>query len=231
MSYDFHYYIGCRIPEKDGKYRYHPLGAFSPKGEFLDVLTRSRNSASNLYQDFYSLDEDEMSDELKRAYMTTVTDNTDEWDATKYKKEPYSKGFKYLPVTELPHGSFMQTGYFLISDVSRYEEEKQQYGDKVYDFDGFYEKLSPVVYAAKLQAEITTGNGMIKYSNLEADDTDYEGYDNETGHKASDFMYYAYPDFSSPEYEASILRHEASIYEFVTGIPDDAERIILETEG
>ena len=47
---------------------------------------------------------------------------------------------------------------------------------------------------------------------------------------ASDYMYYAYPDYHSKEYEAFILRELAEALRDYN-MPKDVKYVILETEG
>lgn len=111
---------------------------------------------------------------------------------------------KYLSVNQLPTKSFIKTGYFLISDVQTYEKNNDDSEDL------FYESLTPALYAAKLQNEIMLGKTDSEYS-------------------ASDYMFYAYPDYFSREYEASILLHMAHSMENYN--LHDVEYVVLETEG
>lgn len=117
---------------------------------------------------------------------------------------------KYLEVDKLPSSSFIKTGYFLIEDVKEYERDN--------DAEGlFYDYLSPTLYAEKAKIEILFGK------NKPVKDDEY------TEHNASDYMFYAYPDYSSREYESFLLHRAASSLEDYD--LRDIEYVILETEG
>lgn len=128
-----------------------------------------------------------------------------------FEYEDWQEGVKYCSVDHLPRGSFIKTGYFLIDEVKAYEGKEW--------FDGFSDILSPQIYAAKMAHEMTFGKNQPQ--------KDVEGFEY-TEPNASDYMYYAYPDYNSKEYEAFVLR------ECVDALEDwrnDKEYVILETEG
>ena len=51
-------------------------------------------------------------------------------------------------------------------------------------------------------------------------------------HGARGYMYFAYPDYNSPEYEASVLRLAAEMLgEYNSDLPKDARLVILLSEG
>ena len=119
---------------------------------------------------------------------------------------------KYLSLNALPKNSFIKTGYFLINEVQAHESDY---------FDGFSNVLSPEIYAAKLQNELMLGKNQPK-----EDDKGYEYAE----YNASDYMYYAYPDYGSKEYESHII--QAAIDMLPTyDLPPGAESVVLETEG
>lgn len=198
MGYYYNYFAGYKL---DGKF--YPLGPYDNKGKIHPIISRSASFASKLYRDFYVINDVEISDELRK-----------EFEYSNWKEEKVCE-VKYLPLLELPGGSFIQTGYFLINDVKQYEL------DQDYDFDGFYDRLTPEVYAAKLQHEITFGK------NQPQKDEEDEEY---TEPNASDYMYYAYPDYHSEEYEADIIRQVIHMLDEY-GLPEKAELVVLETEG
>ncbi len=191
MSYYYNYYIGYK---KDNKI--YPFGPYDANGKFYSIISKSRSFASNLYEDFYRVKEEQISDELRKIFSYK-----------NYKNEEVVE-VKYLPVKDLPKGSFIKTGYFLIDEVERYEKTEET--------DEFSTPLTPQIYAAKLQNEVMLGK---KKSN----DEECVEYN------ASDYMYYAYPDYNSKEYEAFILRNVAGNFDF--SIPEGAELVILEDEG
>ena len=133
MSYYYNYYVGYK---KDGKI--YPLGPYNCRGQLRSVMTNSRSFASNLYNEFYSVPDNMISDELRQKF------ENEDWNGNKTTK------VKYLPVNELPRGSYIKSGYFLISDVQEYEKT----GDTS---ELFYDTVSPTIYAAKLDYELKFG--------------------------------------------------------------------------
>ena len=200
MSYYYNYTIGYMHEDK-----IYPLGPYNSFGKLKDVISKSRSFASDLHYSFWHIPEEMISDELRKEF------EYEDWKGEKQIE------VKYLPVTELPEGSFIKTGYFLIEDVEQYEQE---HGDS---YDLFYDHLSPTVYAAKAQNEARFGSPEKQ--------VDEEGGDI-TPHSASEYMYYAYPDFNSKEYEAFQLRAAAEMLkEYGRPMPDGAVLVVLETEG
>lgn len=201
MSYYYNYYLGYKKNNK-----IYPLGPYDLNGNFIQVVSKSKTYASNLYQMFDNLFEDEISDELRK----------------KLKYENYERitSIKYLNVKDLPTESYIKKGYFLIKDVEEYNKNAEVYNEYT-DFEGFYNIVSPEIYAIKLQHEILFGkNQPIK------DDEGYEYIEP----NASDYMYYMYPDYNSKEYESFLLKRYLEPY--MESIMDDKiEYVILETEG
>lgn len=193
MSYYYNYYIGYK---KDGKI--YPWGPYTADGKLRPVISRSRSFASDLHDYFRYASGEEMSDELCKEF------EYEDWNGNKRIE------VKYIQENELPNDDFIRKGYFLIDDVKAYK------GDFYYDFN---DPISPEIYAAKLQHELTFGkNQPIK---------DCEGYEY-TEPNASDYMYYAYPDTSKKEYESFILKQ---MLEALRTYTDDVEFVVLETEG
>lgn len=200
MSYYYNYYIGYK---RDGKI--YPWGPFTGNGELFPALTRSASFASDLHDDFYDVKDEEMTEELKKHFSYEVGEDEIEFERV-----------KYLPVKELPTGSYIRKGYFLIKDVEEYESD-----DEPGWFDGFYDNLTPQVYAAKLEKQLKFGPNKPKKNEYG------ELY---TEHDASDYMYYAYPNYESKEYESWLLRKFADVlHDYDLG--KDVEYVILETEG
>lgn len=197
MSYYYSYYVGY---EKDGQI--YPFGPYNSFGKLSPVIEDSRSFASDLHEDFYPVPENKISNELRKEFEYK------DWSGNP------AIDVKYLPVSSLPKGSFIKSGYFLIEDVKRYEEE----GHPI-NFDGFYQKLDPVIYAAKLQNEITFGTPVCS---------------NEYEYTASDYMFYSYIDYMCEEYDAYKLREMVRILkssEYDPDVPRDIKYVILETEG
>ena len=198
MSYYYNYYVGYK---KDGKI--YPWGPYNANGKLEPMVSRSRSFASDLHEEFYAVSDKEVSEELRKEF------EYEDW--TKVKRVDV----KYLSEKDLPTGSYIKTGYFLIKDVQAYEN------DECGNFEGFYDVISPEVYAAKLQHEMTFGKNQ--------PNKDDEGYEY-TEPNASDYMYYAYPDHDTKEYESFILRQLIeALRDYRMG--NDVEYVVLETEG
>lgn len=199
MSYYYNYYIGYKLDNK-----IYPLGPYDSFGKLNSVLSKSRSFASDLYEDFSLVKEEEISDELRKEF------EYEDWDGRKRIR------IKYLPLSELPNSDFIKTGYFLIKDIEQYEKNEKHF----FDEDIFYKKLTPTMYSILLQKELLFGKNEPK--------KDIEG-EEYTEYNASDYMYYAYPDYNSKEFEVT------SIYEVATmldnNLPKDAKIVVLETEG
>ena len=198
MSYYYNYYIGY---QKDGKI--YPLGPYNCFGKLKTVISRSRSFASDLHNLFYHMKEEAISDELRK-----------EFEYPDWKGNPCID-VKFLPMKELPSGSCIKRGYFLMEDVKEYESNEDAW-------DIFYDHLSPEVYAAKLQNELAMGKPTPEY--------DEEG-EEIVNHSAADYMYYAYQDYNCQEYEAECIRLVADMLSEYEDIPEGAELVVLETEG
>ena len=196
MSYYYNYYVGYKLDSK-----IYPLGPFDNKGELRAAISDSRSFASPLHRRFYEIQESEVSDELRAAF------EEEDWQGKKTLGT-----IKYLPVDELPKGSFIKSGYFLINDVKAYEAKGKW-------FEGFYDTVSPIVYAAMAEKELKFGKNQPK--------KDEEGFEY-TEPNASDYMYYTYPDYHCEEYDAFILREVCSMLE---DLSSSSTLVIIETEG
>lgn len=203
MSYYYDYYIGYRN-KKTGKI--YPLGPCNTDGKIVPAVSKSRSFASDLHRLFYTIQDENWSDSLH-----------------KYFEEPdYCPALAFLPASELPGGDFIKSGYFLIEDVERYERIKKEEGSVV-DFIGFYDMLSPTVYAAKLKREIIFGKAK--------PEVDPDGGIIET-HNASDYMYYSYPDYMSAEWEAELLREAIEmLWRYNAPSDDPTEYVVIKVEG
>lgn len=198
MSYYYNYYIGYRTP--DGKI--YPLGPFDANGVIHPALCRSRSYASALHHDFSCIPEEDVTNELRKAlgYIESSHKDNIQFD-----------GGKWLTISDLPNGSFIKDGYFLIEDVMRYNRTGEA---------DFCDCISKEVYAAKLQNEITFGPPL--------PETDEFGQD-VTPNSCRDYMYFAYPNTESEEYEACVIKLAAETFEFA--VPKGATMVVIETEG
>ena len=200
MSYYYSYYIGYISGGKA-----YPLGPYSSTGKLKAAVCKSRSFASELHNDFLILGKDQYSDELIK-----------EFQYNDYTGEPYMPEIRFMRVADLPAGEIIMRGYFLIEDVKRYQADK-------YDFDGFYDVLTPEVYAAMAQNEAMFGK-----PKPEKDDFGEE-YQPKS---ASDYMYFAYVDRNTEEYESTILREIAdALDDYDSNLPKDRTLVVLETEG
>ncbi len=197
MSWDYMYYIGYK--DKDNKV--YPFAPYDKNGELHWVRSVSRSFTSNLHENFYTFTEDNITDELVNDIHGDCGAAVDE-----LRKEMVSFGCGYLPVKELPHGSIMKTGYFLIDDIKEYLEDHSSY-------DLFYDYLSPDEYSMRLDNELKLGSPKKK-----------------DGRSMRDYAYFSYLDTSSEEYEAFVLRRAANMFEFAE-LPEGAELVIVLNQG
>lgn len=115
---------------------------------------------------------------------------------------------KYDYIKNIPDDDFVRKGYFLIEDVRKYESS-----DEKTFFDGFHQTLDTVTYSAILRYEMQFGRSYDEYS-------------------AFDYMYYAFPDYYSKEYESSIIREVAYMFDLYSDdLPKGYKLVVLETEG
>lgn len=204
MSYYYSYYVGYRTPDD----KIYPLGPYNSLGKLNAVIEVSRSSASDLHNDLIYIAATQITDELRKEFQYR------DWNG-----DPQIPPLKWLPVDDLPKGDFIQKDYFLIEDVRTYEEADDNWD---VTFDLFYNRLTPTVYAQMAANEVRFGKPKPKL--------DCEGNPMEV-HSASDYMYYAYPDYNSREYEAFMLRHAADVLHPFKGLPEGSELVIIETEG
>ena len=199
MAYYYNYTIGY---EHDGKI--YPFGPYDAKGKIMDVVSRSKSFASDLYEWFHPVKDSQISDELRKQFERKNWNGDAVVDV------------KYLPLTDLPSGSYIKKGYFLIDDVKRYQE-----GECLEDI--FYDRLSPEVYSAMLQNECM---GL-----KPAPRKDCEGEEIEV-HSASEYMYFAYPDYHCREYEAFLIKFAASfLSDHHCDLDAGDSLVVLETQG
>ena len=194
MSYYYNYYIGYRELDTN---KIYPLGPYDSFNKLKCVLSRSESFASDLHELFDPVPEDQVSDSLRNEFEYEDYNGNKKVDV------------KYLLLKDLPDGDFVRTGYYLISDVTAYEQDNDE-------FDGFYERLSPQIYAAKLDAQL-------KFGATNSRNEDYQE------HNASEYMFYAYPDYNSKEYECFMIWSAYSMLQNYAA--NNIEYVVLETEG
>ena len=174
MSWYYTYYIGGLT--KDGKII--PLGMYDREGKIHPAIEKSRSFASDLHEQFSPITKDMISEEFEKEF------SYEDYTGKKVLDLTY---LSYLPLKDLGSTDYIRKGYFLIEDVRQYEEDGETW-------DLFYDWLTPQVYAVKLENELKFGPPQKEY--------DVEGEDC-TPHSVRDYMYYAYPNYDSREYEAS----------------------------
>jgi len=209
MSYYYTYYLAYKT--KDDKI--YPLGPFDYKGKYRYVLSISRSFASDLHDEFWSIKEEMITDELMNAFESHYY--LDEHEDHKKQLLENMKTLKWCALKDLPKGSYIKKGYFLIEDISSYEKNEDTW-------DLFYDRLTPTEYTLRFENEIKFGPPK-PYK-------DCDGYDI-TPHSVADYAYYAYPDCACAEYEAFILRQAAEMLNEYNDIPDDAEVVVIDSEG
>lgn len=119
-----------------------------------------------------------------------------------------------LPINELGSDDFIKRGYFLTRDVQEYLKDGDSY-------DRFYESLSPEVFAAKVANESKMGPPQPK--------KDIEGNEIEV-YSANEYMYFAYPDYNSREYEVFKIRNALDMFRYAHATKD-GKVVILMTQG
>ena len=198
MSWYYNYTIGYI---KDNKI--YPFGPYNANGKLKDVFSRSRSFASDLYEDFYKISEEQISDELRKEF------EYEDWNEEK-KVDVW-----YLPMSEMPDGDYVKTGYFLIDDIISYLKSKDTE-------DIFYEHMSSEEYAIRSTQEAKYGKPASQY--------DCEGslIDN---HSCADYAWFAYPDYISKEYESFLIREVAELLAEYNELPEGAKIVILMTQG
>ena len=204
MSWYYSYYLAYRQNNI-----IYPLGMFDYKGHIRPVFSKSRSFASDLYEDFWRIDNEgiKLSEEFVKAIRSEYCmGGNDDFDTT---------FVSYLPANKLHYYKQIEKrGYFLIDDINRYLEDE-------YAEDCFYDYLSPEVYAMKMESELKFGPPQPS--------KDDEGYEY-TPHSVRDYAYFVYIDHNSIEYETNQLLDALDIYEF-TEIPDGAEAVFVLIEG
>ena len=181
----------------------YPLGPYDAFGNMKEALEKSRSFASELYEDFNYVPKEMVSDELRAVY-----------EYKDYKGEKtMPDSLSYMKISELPKGSFIKKGYFLIEEVKLYESD-----DEALYFDGFSEMISPTVYTAMAQNEKMFGKPTPEKNEFDEEIPVYS---------ASDYMYYAYPDYKSKEYEAMILRTFAESLDSYSKLPKGYELVAI----
>lgn len=203
MSWYYVYYLGYMDKDK----KIYPLGLYDCFGKLHPVIEKSRSFASDLYHRFYKITDDNVTDELKKEFSYKDYDEEPQFD---------TNGLSFCPVSELPKGDYIKKGYFLINEVQEFLESDEP--------NVFSERLTSEVYAGKVISEIHFG----------APETVVDEYGDEyKPHSAGEYMYFAYPDYDSEEYEAGLLKDVMDMVapDWMHVIPKDCEPVIILSQG
>lgn len=202
--------------KKDNKI--YPLGPFDNKGEWKYIIERSRSFASDLHERFeYKIKSEEISSELIKGFQSI-------WGTTEEetREEFTDRGtlITYCYLSDLPKDDYIKKGYFLIDEIAQYEKSKVD--DEVY-FDGFYSYMSEAEYIRRKENELVFGPPK--------ETEDCEGF-KYTPHSASEYAYYAYPDYKSEEYESFLIRRMYDILDDSYSFEEkDYEPIVILSQG
>lgn len=198
MSTYYNYYAGIQTP--DGKIK--PWGPFNANGQLNPIISRSASFVSNLHNDFYYISEEKQSKELHEQF------DYEDWNGNK------KCDVQYLPFDELPTDDYFKSGYYLIEDIKDWEKDKNSW-----EFEGFYNMISPTIYAEKVRHEFQFGK------NKPYED---EFGDMVTDPNSSDYMFYVIPDYFCKEYEAFVIRLGFDMLEDYK-LPDGTKYVVLMT--
>ena len=201
MSYYYNYFLGY---QRNDNGLFYPLGPYDMNGTMHNVLSRSRSFASDLHERFYLIPKEKYSVALE-----------EEFRYEDYSGKAYIGDVRFAYLGSLPSGSYIRKGYFLIDDIIAYER-----GGDIFEL--FYDYIPLEVYAQRMQNELTFGPPKPK--------TDEFGEEYEV-HSCKDYAYYAYPDYTSEEYETWLIRNAIDMYEYGVKELDDSRIVVLETEG
>lgn len=155
MGIEYSYYAAYK---NKNDHLLHPIGPFikiEDKYEYKPILTRSRSFASDLYQSFSSITEDDCSKDLLNALGIESVNDICGLYATPYKE---SKEF----------GDFEKEGYVPIDAVQEYKEDKGDYT--------FYDVIFPEVYAGMLISNNPKAKDYMYYKWIEYNSAAYEWY-------------------------------------------------------
>lgn len=183
MGTEYHYYLGYKN-NKDGLI--YPIGPYNCNGKLCSVEWHCSRDSDLKYSMNY-LTRELCSEELLQDLLGKEINSWSDNDISQY--------LKWLPFDELPTGSPMRSGYYLIDEVIMYQDGKVELEDV------FYDHLTPEAYAAKMANELVLG--------VPEDDVDCEGFPIKN-HSANDYMHFTYIDEYCDEYICQQLRHEYS---------------------
>lgn len=210
MSYYYCYKLGYKKNNK-----IYPLFPFRDDGTWADVITRSRSYDNHLHDDFNAINKDMLSDEMIKQLLKDVSLYGESEEDYIDKVVPY---IKWLPLDQLPADEYLKSGYYLISDVERYESESKD-TRSVFDMDLFYDQMSTTAYNARLHNVLMVGDDSEK-----DEDGDY------IKRPITDYMFYVYPDYDCKEYDSFLLKTMARMCD-TYHMDKDTEIVVIDMEG
>lgn len=207
MSWVYEYF--CVYKNKKENKLYF-LGPYNHKGEIMEVISRSRSFASDLYEFFdktvdMPMYSDKMLSDLQRMWGLDDEEMQDKINNDKIDWRLIS----YRSLDELPTDTnYIKEGYFLNEDIAEYEKE--------HDYESMRYSLSASEYTRMMQNELKFGKPGEKINDWG------EKY---IPHSCEDYSFYRYPDYGSIEYEMSEIKHMINI------LTDDGATFWLRTEN
>lgn len=145
MSEYINYYI-CK-QNKNTKLIY-PLGPFDDRGNLKCVIWKSRSYYTDLIDLFSPIPKELITNELATKLYNSSLEECLNNENDMFNNNDYYM-MHYYPLSELGSSNYIKSGYYLIDDIKEYE--KSQLDN--YEFDGFYEYLSPQLYCELLRSE------------------------------------------------------------------------------
>lgn len=181
----------------------YPLGPFNEAGKLKPIINRSYDTLHRFDCEIAEVTDSEFSEELYQEF---------ECDGDKRKNKRYHVPLKKIMLKDLPEGNFISRGFFPVNEVNDYEKSD---GTK----HCFYDHKTPSVYAELLKNEIQLGKKT----------REYDEYEQTNYHYATDYMFYAYPDYSSKYYESFLIKMFVDVLRFNEEILEK-DIVILEQE-
>jgi hypothetical protein len=159
MSQYFLYYLGYKKGDK-----IYPYGPYTAEGKLKPISSRSRSFASHLYEDFWRIQEENISDELRKDF---------EYENGYTGKMEISKEMRWLPIKDISVSSdFMKSGYFLLDEIMHYEANKEDLAPQWV----FTESLTPTAYAALATANPTEAKQYAYYAYTDLWSEEYDAF-------------------------------------------------------
>ena len=183
MSEYINYYI-CK-QNKNTKLIY-PLGPFDDRGDLKCVIWKSRSYYTDLIDLFSPIPKELITNELSTKLYNSSLEECLNNENDMFNNNDYYM-MHYCPLSELGSSNYIKSGYYLIDDIKEYE--KSQLDN--YEFDGFYEYLSPQLYCELLRSE--NSSKFKREAKKDCEGNEFDMY------YASDYAFYMYPDYSGKE--------------------------------